>query len=192
MLLYTDGTADWRGRQGDHLYLRGDRVQQHRRQGGGKLLQECVARRYVFVGPVKLEALSPCTQTGRCCAARWWRADGWLAEAYVFPFGSHPGKKNHVITTQTEHKCVLDSCRILQQQGFEVTYLPVQQNGLICMKQLEVRPPMVSLACALDDETKSPARDIHFAWPLTWSCGAAAWGGGDLRRRCVLRQCWCR
>jgi hypothetical protein len=43
-----------------------------------------------------------------------------------------------VITTQTEHKCVLDSCRILQQQGFEITYLPVQQNGLICMKQLEV------------------------------------------------------
>ena len=30
-------------------------------------------------------------------------------------------KKNHVITTVTEHKCVLDSCRALQQQGFEIT-----------------------------------------------------------------------
>ena len=33
-----------------------------------------------------------------------------------------------------EHKCVLDSCRQLQQEGFEVTYLPVQKNGLIDLK----------------------------------------------------------
>ena len=32
----------------------------------------------------------------------------------------YKGKKNHVITTQTEHKCVLDSCRALEQEGFEV------------------------------------------------------------------------
>ncbi|KAH9615522.1 hypothetical protein KSS87_019241 [Heliosperma pusillum] len=43
----------------------------------------------------------------------------------------HSGTKRHVITTQTEHKCVLDSCRHLQQQGFEVTYLPVRQDGLV-------------------------------------------------------------
>lgn len=45
-------------------------------------------------------------------------------------------KKNHVITTQTDHKCVLDSCRHLQQRGFEVTYLPVKQNGLLDLQQL--------------------------------------------------------
>jgi len=39
--------------------------------------------------------------------------------------------KNHIITTVTEHKCVLDSCRHLEEQGFEVTYLPVQASGLI-------------------------------------------------------------
>ena len=39
--------------------------------------------------------------------------------------------KKHVITTQTEHKCVLDSCRQLEAEGFDVTYLPVQQNGII-------------------------------------------------------------
>ncbi|CAM9344770.1 unnamed protein product [Heterosigma akashiwo] len=45
-------------------------------------------------------------------------------------------RKRHVITTQTEHKCVLDSCRQLEQEGFEVTYLPVQENGLIRLEEL--------------------------------------------------------
>ncbi len=40
-------------------------------------------------------------------------------------------KKNHIITLVTEHKCVLDSCRHLEQEGFEVTYLPVQKNGIL-------------------------------------------------------------
>lgn len=43
----------------------------------------------------------------------------------------HKDKKRHVITCVTEHKCVLDSCRHLELEGFRVTYLPVQQNGLI-------------------------------------------------------------
>ncbi len=56
--------------------------------------------------------------------------------------GFHKDKKRHIITTQTEHKCVLDSCRYLQQRGFDVTYLPVQANGLVDMQQLEdaIRP----------------------------------------------------
>jgi len=45
-------------------------------------------------------------------------------------------KKNHIITPVTEHKCVLDSCRHLEAEGFEVTYLPVQKNGLIDLEQL--------------------------------------------------------
>jgi len=51
-------------------------------------------------------------------------------------------KKKHIITTVTEHKCVLDSCRALQQQGFEVTYLPVGQDGLVDVEQLAaaIRP----------------------------------------------------
>lgn len=40
-------------------------------------------------------------------------------------------KKRHIITTQTEHKCVLDSCRVLEAEGFSITYLPVQKNGLL-------------------------------------------------------------
>lgn len=44
--------------------------------------------------------------------------------------------KNHIITVQTEHKCVLDSCRYLEQRGFNVTYLPVDSNGLVSVEQI--------------------------------------------------------
>ncbi|KAK1325680.1 hypothetical protein QJS10_CPA01g01675 [Acorus calamus] len=51
-------------------------------------------------------------------------------------------KKRHVITTQTEHKCVLDSCRHLQQEGFDVTYLPVGADGIVDLDRLaaSIRP----------------------------------------------------
>jgi cysteine desulfurase len=60
----------------------------------------------------------------------------------VARFFGRSGKKKHIITTQTEHKCVLDSCRHLQDEGFDVTYLPVQNNGLIKMEDLKaaIRP----------------------------------------------------
>lgn len=46
-------------------------------------------------------------------------------------------KKNHIITVKTEHKCVLDACRHLEQEGFTITYLPVQQNGLVDLELLK-------------------------------------------------------
>lgn len=49
----------------------------------------------------------------------------------------YKAKKNHVITTQIEHKCVLDSCRALEAEGMEVTYLPVNKNGIINLEDLE-------------------------------------------------------
>jgi len=53
-------------------------------------------------------------------------------------------RKNHIITCVTEHKCVLDTCRHLEQDGFDITYLPVQQNGLIELDKL---------AAAMTDKT---------------------------------------
>ena len=46
-------------------------------------------------------------------------------------------KKNHIITCVTEHKCVLESCRHLDGKGFDVTYLPVQSDGLINLDELK-------------------------------------------------------
>jgi cysteine desulfurase len=44
---------------------------------------------------------------------------------------AYRAKGNHLITVTTEHKAVLDSCRALQEEGFEVTYVPVDRMGLV-------------------------------------------------------------
>jgi cysteine desulfurase len=46
-------------------------------------------------------------------------------------------KGNHIITAATEHKAVLDTCKRLEKHGVRVTYLPVQQNGLVDLDQLQ-------------------------------------------------------
>lgn len=53
-------------------------------------------------------------------------------------------KKPHLITVVTEHKCVLDSARHLEQEGYKVTYLGVKDNGLIDLEELKA---------AISDET---------------------------------------
>lgn len=46
-------------------------------------------------------------------------------------------KGNHIITTKVEHKCVINSCKWLEKQGFEVTYLSVDKEGFVDSKELE-------------------------------------------------------
>ena len=46
-------------------------------------------------------------------------------------------KKNHIITVVSEHKCVLDACRHLEQEGIEITYLPINPNGIIDLEILK-------------------------------------------------------
>ena len=53
-----------------------------------------------------------------------------VAEAYF-------SKGRHIITAQTEHSAVLDPCRYLESLGFEVTYLPVQPDGLLDLSLLD-------------------------------------------------------
>ncbi|XP_072168978.1 cysteine desulfurase-like [Diadema setosum] len=61
----------------------------------------------------------------------------------------YKSKKKHVITTQTEHKCVLDSCRVLEGEGFDVTYLPVKENGIIDIKDLEAAFRPDTILCSI-------------------------------------------
>ncbi|MBL8839544.1 MAG: IscS subfamily cysteine desulfurase [Alphaproteobacteria bacterium] len=58
-----------------------------------------------------------------------------LAIAGVARF--YKDKRNHIVTLVTEHKCVLDTCRHLEQEGFEVTYLNVEPNGLVDLEKLK-------------------------------------------------------
>jgi cysteine desulfurase len=46
-------------------------------------------------------------------------------------------KGNHIITAATEHKAILDTCKRLEKEGARVTYLPVQQNGLVDLDQFK-------------------------------------------------------
>ena len=57
----------------------------------------------------------------------------------------YAGKGKHLITVKTEHKAVLDTCRELERQGFEVTYLEVQEDGLIDLEAFKaaVRPDTI-------------------------------------------------
>jgi cysteine desulfurase len=63
-------------------------------------------------------------------------------------FEAYKSKGNHIITVNTEHKAVLDSCSHLEKLGAEVTYLKVKKNGLIDLNELEtaIRPSTILIA----------------------------------------------
>jgi cysteine desulfurase len=49
----------------------------------------------------------------------------------------YAAEKNHIVTIATEHKCVINSVRDLEQEGFKATFLPVEKNGIIDLNKLE-------------------------------------------------------
>ena len=63
-------------------------------------------------------------------------------------FEAYGSKGNHIITVATEHKAVLDSCHHIERLGGEVTYLPVDHQGLIDLAELEaaIRPTTILIA----------------------------------------------
>jgi cysteine desulfurase len=61
-------------------------------------------------------------------------AINWALKGY---FEANPEKGNHIITVKTEHKAVLNTCDYLETKGYEVTYLNVDENGLIQFEELE-------------------------------------------------------
>ena len=63
-------------------------------------------------------------------------------------FEMYAGKGNHIITCNIEHKAVLDTCKHIEKEGGEVTYLKVKDNGLIDLAELEaaIKPTTILIA----------------------------------------------
>ena len=61
-------------------------------------------------------------------------AINWAMKGFL---EANPEKGSHVITVKTEHKAVLNTCEYLETKGYEVTYLNVDENGLINFDELE-------------------------------------------------------
>ena len=74
-----------------------------------------------------------------------------------------PGTKGkHLITVKTEHKAVLDTCRELERQGFEVTYLDVQADGLLDLEVLKaaIRPDTIVVSVMFVNNEIGVVQDI--------------------------------
>ncbi len=72
-------------------------------------------------------------------------SDNWAIKATALALKD---KGNHIITSKIEHHAVLHTCEFLEKNGFEVTYLDVDENGFISLSQLEeaIRPTTILIS----------------------------------------------
>ncbi|AUG57548.1 cysteine desulfurase NifS [Acetivibrio saccincola] len=72
-------------------------------------------------------------------------ADNWAIKGVAY---SNRNKGNHIITTSIEHHAVLHACHYLESDGFEVTYLPVDENGLVSPEDVlkEIKPGTILIS----------------------------------------------
>lgn len=89
-------------------------------------------------------------------------SDNWALKAVA---ETNRSRGNHIITTKIEHHAILHTCEYLEKQGFEVTYLNVDENGRISLEELEkaIRPTTILISVmAANNEigTLEPIKEI--------------------------------
>ncbi len=89
-------------------------------------------------------------------------SDNWAIKGYVM---ASLKKGNHIITSKIEHHAVLHTCQYLEKNGFEVTYLPVDETGMISLEDLKaaIRPTttLITIMYANNEiGTIQPIREI--------------------------------
>ena len=89
-------------------------------------------------------------------------SDNWALKAAA---GAYVSKGKHIITTQIEHHAILHTGQYLEKNGFEVTYLPVDENGLVNLKTLKaaIRPDTILISVMFANNeigTVQPIKEI--------------------------------
>ncbi len=89
-------------------------------------------------------------------------ADNWALIATAEAYSS---KGNHIITSKIEHHAVLHTCEYLKKRGYEITYIDVDENGIVKLDQLEIaiRPTTILISIMFANNeigTIQPIREI--------------------------------
>ncbi|MCD7730574.1 MAG: cysteine desulfurase NifS [Oscillospiraceae bacterium] len=92
------------------------------------------AQKAIEISREKVAAVLGCTPTEIYFTSCGTESDNWAIRSVALRLGEK-GKK-HIITTAIEHHAVLHTCQYLEKQGFEVTYLPVNEDGFITAEQV--------------------------------------------------------
>ena len=113
-------------------------------------------------------------------------SDNWAIKAAAEAYES---KGKHIITSKIEHHAVLHTCEYLEKHGFEVTYLNVDENGVVDLEELKkaIRPDTILIS---NDRTgqrdRSDCKGTRNFIP--YRCSAGVWTDSDTGRRPEYRH----